>query len=67
MAKRHEWTGDTLAAAVREGDRRALARAITFVENGDPMASEVVRELYRETGAAYIVGVTGPPGSASRA
>jgi LAO/AO transport system kinase len=47
---------------VREGDRRALARAITLVENGDPLAYELVREVYPETGSAYVIGVTGPPG-----
>src|SRR5437773_1539215 len=62
MAKRREWTGETLAAGVREGDRRALARAITLVENGDPLAYELVRDVYPETGSAYVVGVTGPPG-----
>jgi LAO/AO transport system kinase len=62
LAKRREWTGETLAAGVREGDRRALARAITLVENGDPMAYELVREIYPETGSAYVVGITGPPG-----
>jgi LAO/AO transport system kinase len=62
MAKRREWTAETLAAGVREGDRRALARAITLVENGDPLAYAVVREVYPETGSAYVVGVTGPPG-----
>ena len=62
MARRREWTGETLAAGVREGDRRALARAITLVENGDPLAYELVREVYSETGSAYVVGITGPPG-----
>ena len=47
---------------MREGDRRALARAITLVENGDPLAYELVRDVYPETGSAYVVGVTGPPG-----
>ena len=47
---------------MREGDRRALARAITLVENGDPLAYELVREVYPETGSAYVIGVTGPPG-----
>ena len=47
---------------MREGDRRALARAITLVENGDPLAYELVREVYPETGSSYVVGVTGPPG-----
>jgi len=62
MAKRRDWTGETLAAGVREGDRRALARAITLVENGDPLAYDLVREVYPETGSAYVVGITGPPG-----
>jgi LAO/AO transport system kinase len=62
LAERREWDGETLAAGVREGDRRALARAITLVENGDPLAYELVREVYPDTGSAYVVGVTGPPG-----
>jgi LAO/AO transport system kinase len=62
MATRREWTRETLAAGVRAGDKRALARAITLVENSDPLAYEVVREVYPETGSAYVVGVTGPPG-----
>src|SRR4029079_10725192 len=62
MAARRDWTAETLAAAVREGDRRALARAITLIENSDPMAYELVREVYPETGSAYVVGITGPPG-----
>jgi len=49
-------------AAVRAGDRRALARAITLVENGDPLAYDVVHDLYPDTGHAYAVGLTGPPG-----
>jgi LAO/AO transport system kinase len=48
--------------AVRAGDRRALARAITLVENGDPLAYEVVSDVYPDTGHAYSVGLTGPPG-----
>jgi LAO/AO transport system kinase len=56
------WTLETLADGVREGDRRALARAITLVESSDPLAYELVKELYGETGNAYAIGVTGPPG-----
>jgi GTPase len=59
---RRTWSLEELAAGVRAGDRRALARAITLVENGDPLAYELVRELYPETGAAFVIGVTGPPG-----
>ena len=62
MAKRREWTRESLAAGVRAGDTRALARAITLVENADPLAYEVVADLYPETGSAYVVGITGPPG-----
>jgi len=62
VTTRHEWTREELGRAVRAGDRRALARAITLVENGDPLAYEVVADLYPSTGHAYSVGLTGPPG-----
>ena len=62
MAGRRDWTRDTLVAGVRAGDRRALARAITLVENGDPLAYELVRDVYPETGRGYSIGITGPPG-----
>jgi LAO/AO transport system kinase len=62
VAGRRDWTRETLAAGVRSGDRRALARAITLVENSDPLAYEVVADLYPHTGNAYAVGFTGPPG-----
>jgi LAO/AO transport system kinase len=44
------------------GDRRALARAITLVENDDPEGWALVREVYPKTGNAQIIGFTGPPG-----
>jgi LAO/AO transport system kinase len=59
---RGQWTLDHLAAGVRAGDRRALARAISLVENGDPLAYDLVRDLYPETGRSRVIGVTGPPG-----
>jgi LAO/AO transport system kinase len=62
MAGRREWTRETLADGVRSGDKRALARAITLVENGEPLAYELVRDIYRDTGTGYTIGVTGPPG-----
>jgi len=62
VQNRRDWTRKSLVAGVRAGDTRALARAITLVENSDPLAYELVRELYPETGGAYAVGVTGPPG-----
>jgi LAO/AO transport system kinase len=56
------WTVERLVEGVRKGDRRALARAITLIESSDPSSYELVRELYPETGSAYAVGVTRPPG-----
>ena len=56
------WTLEQLVEGVRGGDRRALARAITLVESSDPLAYDLIRELYAETGDAYTIGVTGPPG-----
>ena len=61
MSKR-DWTKETLVEGIRAGDRRALARAISLVEDGDPLAYELVREVYPDTGRAYMVGITGPPG-----
>jgi LAO/AO transport system kinase len=56
------WTHEELVGGVRAGDTRALARAISLVENRDPAAAGVLQELYPETGSAFAVGVTGPPG-----
>jgi LAO/AO transport system kinase len=59
---RRAWTHEELVGGVRAGDTRALARAISLVENRDPAAAGVLQELYPETGSAFAVGVTGPPG-----
>jgi GTPase len=59
---RKELTLDELVDGVRAADRRALARAISLVEDRDPLAYPLVREVYGETGRAAIVGITGPPG-----
>jgi LAO/AO transport system kinase len=61
-AARRDWTRESLAAGVRAGDKRALARAISLVENSDPLAYELVRDIYPDTGKAYAIGITGPPG-----
>jgi LAO/AO transport system kinase len=55
-------TEPTLAQRLLEGDRRALARAITLVEDDRPEGWELVREVYPHTGRAQVVGFTGPPG-----
>jgi len=56
------WTVEQLVEGVRSGDRRALARAITLIESSDERSYELIKQLYPETGRAYAVGVTGPPG-----
>ena len=52
-----------LAQRLLDGDRRALARAISLVEDDDPAGWELVREVYPHTGHAAIVGITGAPGA----
>jgi LAO/AO transport system kinase len=52
----------TLAQRLLDGDRRALARAITLVEDDRPEGWELVREIYPHTGKAAVYGFTGPPG-----
>jgi LAO/AO transport system kinase len=52
-----------LARRLLAGDRRALARAITLVQDEDPAGWALVREVYPQTGNATIVGFTGPPGA----
>lgn len=56
-------TQDDIAARLLAGDRRALARAITLVENDDPAGWDLVREVYPATGRAAITGFTGAPGA----
>ncbi|MDQ6884681.1 MAG: methylmalonyl Co-A mutase-associated GTPase MeaB [Candidatus Dormibacteraeota bacterium] len=53
----------SLAGAVRSGDVRALARAISLAEDRDPQATALVAELQPNTGNAHLVGVTGSPGT----
>ena len=52
----------TLAERLLSGDRRALARAITLVENGNAEGFQIVRDVYPHTGNAAVIGLTGPPG-----
>lgn len=55
-------TDTLLAERLMSGDKRALARAISLVEDDDPEGWALVREVYPHTGKAAIVGFTGPPG-----
>lgn len=52
-----------LAERVRNGDLRAIARAISLIEDEAPAAAALVRDIFPHTGRSYLVGVTGPPGA----
>lgn len=54
---------EKLVEGVISGRRRDLAKLISLIEDEDPIASEVLGRLYKSTGNAMIIGVTGPPGS----
>ena len=53
----------SLAQAAIRGDRRALARLLTAVENRSSVAEAAMRRLYPMAGSAHLVGITGPPGA----
>ena len=53
----------SLAERLLAGDKRALARGISLVEDDDPEGWALVREIYPHTGSAAVVGFTGPPGA----
>jgi LAO/AO transport system kinase len=56
-------TRPALADRVLAGDPRALARAISLIEDEAPVATDLLRALYPHTGRSYLIGVTGPPGA----
>jgi len=62
VARRRSWTTSELADGVRAGDKLALARALSVVERGGEEAEQLVRDLHPDSGGAYTIGVTGPPG-----
>jgi LAO/AO transport system kinase len=53
----------TLAERVLARDPRAIARAISLIEDEDPAGADLVRRIFSRTGRAYLIGVTGPPGA----
>jgi LAO/AO transport system kinase len=55
--------GASLAERVRQGDARAVARAISLIEDEAPAGAELVRQVFAHTGHAYLVGITGAPGA----
>jgi LAO/AO transport system kinase len=52
-----------LAERVRSGDARAIARAISLIEDEAAPAAALVRDIFPHTGRSYLVGITGPPGA----
>src|ERR687887_623294 len=56
-------TADPISARVLAGDARAIARAISLVEDESADGAELIRQIYPQTGRAYLVGITGPPGA----
>lgn len=56
-------SAENWAAQIRSGDVRAISRAVTAIENGDPEASHILREIFPSTGRAWCVGITGAAGT----
>jgi len=56
-------TGSSLAAGVLAGDPRAVARAMSLVEDESPAGVRLLQSIFTRTGRAHLVGVTGPPGA----
>src|SRR5438128_174949 len=54
---------DELAQAVLNGDLRAAGQVLSLIDDRDPLAKPVLKRLYRRTGRAHIVGVTGSAGT----
>jgi LAO/AO transport system kinase len=54
---------ETWAGQICAGDVRAIARAITAIENHDPRAEELLKQIFPATGRAHLIGVTGAPGT----
>jgi len=53
----------SLIEKLLNGDRRSVARAISFIESDNNLTSEYLKELYSKVGNAYRIGITGPPGA----
>jgi GTPase len=56
-------SGQSLAERVLSGDPRAIARAISLIEDESPAGADLIRQIFANTGRAYLIGITGPPGA----
>ena len=63
MTARRAPSAAKLVASLSKGDKRAAAKLISLIEDDEPEARDVLRRIYRQTGKAHIVGLTGPPGT----
>ncbi|MEC7712757.1 MAG: methylmalonyl Co-A mutase-associated GTPase MeaB, partial [Candidatus Thermoplasmatota archaeon] len=48
---------------LKKADVRSVAKLITLIENEDSVAEEILKEVWKDTGKSYIIGITGPPGA----
>lgn len=53
----------TLVERILNGDRRAVARAISYIEDNHPEKTEILQDLFPHTGKSFLVGITGSPGA----
>ncbi|MGB5286555.1 MAG: methylmalonyl Co-A mutase-associated GTPase MeaB, partial [Polyangiales bacterium] len=53
----------TLVQGIRAGNMRALARACRLIDERDPCAFELLKQIFTNEGRAYVIGVTGTPGA----
>ena len=54
---------ERLLEKLKKADTRAVARLVTLIENEDPVAEDVLKKIWKNTGNSYIIGITGPPGA----
>lgn len=62
-APRRETTADDVVQRFAAGDVRALARALSWIEDADQRGRDVLRRVFTQTGRARVIGITGPPGA----
>ncbi len=63
MKEREAASYTELIDRMLNGDRRALSRLITYVENDEPCVPDIMEKIYPRTGTCYSIGITGPPGA----
>jgi GTPase len=56
-------SSDKIIAGVLTGNKRFIARAISYIENSNPEAMEILKGIYPHCGKAQVIGITGPPGA----